>query len=150
MSKGQLVDEAGSAQDLPVELEEDGLVARVADAAWEKKALDMKVLDVRGLVSYADFFVICSGRSDRQVQAIAQNIADELRDGGVRPLGVEGIAHGHWVLMDYGDIIVHVFHISDREEYGLERIWGDAPSLDMNVPADLRTDRDAEGQYASV
>lgn len=123
---------------------------RIAEAAWGKKALDLKILDVRNVVSYTDFFVICSGRSDRQVQAIAQNIADELRDEGVRPIGVEGQTHGLWVLMDYGEVVVHVFHLAEREAYGLEQIWKDAPFLDIDVPADLTTERDAEGQYASV
>ncbi len=150
MNETQRVDDARP--NLAVEMEDDGarLAVQIADAAWSTKALDLKILDVRNLVSYADFFVICAGRSDRQVQAIAQNIADELRQVGFRPLGVEGLAHGLWVLMDYGDIIVHIFHLSEREEYGLEQIWKDAPCLPIDVPDELRTDRDAEGQYESA
>lgn len=126
------------------------LAEQIAEAAWDRKALDLKILDVRKLVSYADYFVICSGRSDRQVQAISQNISDELREHGFRPLGIEGQAHGMWVLMDYGDIIVHIFHLAEREEYGLEQIWKDAPRLTIEVPEGLTTDRDAEGQYTSA
>jgi ribosome-associated protein len=139
-----------------VEEDEEGefqfarLAEQIAEAAWDRKALDLKILDVRKLVSYADYFVICSGRSDRQVQAIAQNITAELREQGFRPLGVEGQAHGMWVLMDFGDIIVHIFHLNEREEYGLEQIWKDAPRLDVEVPEGLTTERDAEGQYTSA
>ncbi len=152
MSDSHLVDENDApAAEAAVDEDREGsrLAEQIAEAAWDRKALDLKIMDVRKLVSYADYFVICSGRSDRQVQAIAQNITDELREYGFRPLGVEGQAHGMWVLMDYGDIIVHIFHLSEREEYGLEQIWKDAPRIDIEVPEGLTTDRDAEGQYAS-
>jgi ribosome-associated protein len=77
----------------------------------------------------ADFFVIASGRSDRQVQALAGAIVDELRDAGVRPIGVEGKASARWVLLDYGSVIVHVFAPEEREYYGLERLWGKAAQV---------------------
>jgi ribosome-associated protein len=78
--------------------------------ALEKKAYDLVVLDVRERTSLADYFVICTGRSDTQVQAIAQSIAENLGKMGLRPLSIEGYAAGHWVLVDYGDVIVHVFY----------------------------------------
>lgn len=154
MSDSHWIDESGSSDAEAFEEVEslDGprLAERIADAAWERKALDLKILDVRNLVSYADYFVICSGRSDRQVSAISQHITSELRDDGIRPLGVEGQSHGMWVLMDYGEVIVHIFHLAEREEYGLEQIWKDAPRLPVDVPPDLTTERDAEGQYTSA
>jgi ribosome-associated protein len=78
------------------------------------------------LTTMADYFIICSGRSDRQVQALSGTILDELRDEGVRPLGVEGLESARWVLIDYGAVIVHVFAPEEREYYGLERLWNKA------------------------
>ena len=77
----------------------------------------------------ADFFVICSGRSDRQVQALASAIVDELRDDGIKPIGMEGKASSRWVLLDYGSVIVHVFAPEEREFYGLERLWSNAAQV---------------------
>jgi ribosome-associated protein len=77
----------------------------------------------------ADFFVILSGRSDRQVQALAGAIVDELRDDGIKPIGTEGKASARWVLLDYGSVIVHVFAPEEREFYGLERLWGKAAQV---------------------
>lgn len=77
----------------------------------------------------ADYFVICSGRSDRQVQALAGAIVDQLREEGVRPLGVEGVASSRWVLVDYGSVIVHVFAAEERDYYGLERLWSNAAQV---------------------
>ena len=81
------------------------------------------------LTTMADFFVICSGRSDRQVQALSGAIADELRDSGIRPLGVEGRESSRWVLLDFGSVIVHVFAPEEREFYGLERLWSGAQQV---------------------
>ena len=77
----------------------------------------------------ADYFVICSGRSDRQVQALAGAIVDQLREEGVRPLGIEGRASSRWVLLDYGSVIVHVFAAEERDYYGLERLWSNAAQV---------------------
>ncbi|HEX6474237.1 MAG TPA: ribosome silencing factor, partial [Candidatus Limnocylindria bacterium] len=77
----------------------------------------------------ADFFVIASGRSDRQVQALSQAIVDELRDEGIKPLGVEGLSSARWVLLDYGSVIVHLFAPEEREYYGLERLWSSATQV---------------------
>ena len=122
------------------------LLARViSEAAWDRKALDLEVIDVRAMVSYCDYFIICSGRTDRQVQAIADGIASDLRDSGYRPRGVEGTTQGLWVLMDFGDIVVHIFQMHEREKYNLERMWEDAPRLEVEIPEGLKTERGPDG-----
>ncbi len=98
-------------------------------AALGKKAEGLVVLDVRGLTSIADAFVICSGRSNRQVSAIAEHIERFLKKQGIRPLGVEGKGDGHWVLMDYGSVVIHVFYSETRAFYDLEGLWVDAKSV---------------------
>lgn len=98
-------------------------------AALEKKAEGVIVLDVRGLTSIADAFIICSGRSNRQVSAIAENIQRSLRKRSIKALSVEGLGDGHWVLMDYGHVIIHVFYESTRVFYDLEGLWIDAPRI---------------------
>jgi len=101
----------------------------VLTAVMGKKALDIIVLDVSGLTSLADSFIICSGRSNRQVTAIADYIRTDLKQQGVAPLSVEGLQEGHWVLMDYGDIVIHVFYDDVRRFYDLEGLWSDAPRI---------------------
>jgi ribosome-associated protein len=105
------------------------LAHRVVEIASDKKANDIVMLRTAELTTMADFFVICSGRSDRQVQALAGAIVDELREEGIRPLGTEGRASSRWVLLDYGSVIVHVFAPEEREFYGLERLWGKAAQV---------------------
>jgi ribosome-associated protein len=95
-------------------------------AALAKKAEAVVVLDVRGLTSIADAFIICSGRSNRQVSAVADHIERFLKAQGIRPLSVEGRQEGHWVLMDYGHVIIHVFYKETRAFYDLEGLWVDA------------------------
>lgn len=101
------------------------------NAALEKKATDIVLLSIKGIVSFADYFLICGGTSDRQVQAIAQSIETELKKRGHRALGIEGMSQGRWVLIDYGDVIVHVFQESVRRFYDLEGLWIDAPRIDI-------------------
>ena len=98
----------------------------IAIAALEKKAVGLEILDVAGKVDYADFLVIMTGRSDRHAQALAQGIEDELRKKNVRPVAVEGLPNGSWVLMDFGDVVVHIFHEDVRGYYDLESLWMDA------------------------
>lgn len=99
----------------------------VVEAALEKKALNAEIIDVRGKVDYADYVVVMSGRSDRQVNAIVRGIEDHLREKhGVRAVGVEGLPRGHWALIDYGEVVVHVFHEDTRGYYDLEALWLDA------------------------
>ena len=97
-------------------------------AAVDKKAYDLNVLAVAKLTSIADYFVLCSASSERQSQAIADNIVERLREERkVKPLLIEGASQGRWILLDYGDFIVHIFTEDCRRFYGLERLWGDAP-----------------------
>lgn len=114
----------------------DGLSRALAcaRAALDKKAVDLVVLDVRGLTSIADYLVICTGRSDRQVQAIAQAVDEQLREDGERPIAIEGMTRGQWVLMDCADVIVHVFYKPVREFYDLERLWEHAPRVQLPEP----------------
>lgn len=102
-------------------------LARAAELAADRKAADMMVLDLRGISNATDYFLIVSGTSDMHVRSIAEHILDELKKEGVRPSHVEGLRTGRWVLMDYIDFVVHVFHPAAREFYQLERLWGDAP-----------------------
>ena len=95
-------------------------------AVLDRKAMQVVALDVRELTSIADAFIICSGRSNRQVSAIAEHIERQLRGHKIKPLSVEGTAEGHWVLMDYGHVIIHVFFDPVREFYDLEGLWSDA------------------------
>lgn len=102
-------------------------VRRAAELALDRKAHDVLVLDLRGISSATDYFVIAGGTSDVQVKAIAEHLVDELKKDKVRPEHVEGLQGGRWVLLDYVDFVVHVFHPQARSFYQLERLWGDAP-----------------------
>ena len=106
----------------------------IVAAALEKKASNLSVLCVRDVTSIADYFVICSGRSDRQVQSIAQGIEETSLDHGIKPFAVEGTGRGHWVLMDFSDVIVHIFYEPVRQFYDLEGLWGDAPRAQLPEP----------------
>jgi ribosome-associated protein len=107
------------------------LALEVAGAALEHKALNVEIIDVRGKVDYSDYVVIMSGRSDRQVAALARNIEASLAERGQRCIGVEGLPHASWLLMDYGDVIVHIFHEDTRGYYDLETLWIDAARVSM-------------------
>jgi ribosome-associated protein len=104
-------------------------VRRAAQAALDKKAVDLVVLDVQALSSVADYFLICSGKSTTHVQTIVDAIREELKAAGSRPLHAEGLAQSGWILLDYGDVLAHVFLEDTRMYYALERLWGDAPAL---------------------
>ena len=113
----------------------DEQVSSLADfvrAALGRKARDLLILDVRALTSFADVFLICSGKSNRQVTAIAEHIRRDLRDRGISPLSVEGLNEGLWVLMDYGHILVHVFLEPVREFYDLEGFWSNAEQIPVD------------------
>jgi ribosome-associated protein len=110
--------------------------------ALDKKALEPTLLDVRGLCSYASFQLVVSGRSDRQVDAITEGIVVGMKDAGIQPLSTEGKRSGHWALIDFGDLIVHVFLHQSREHYDLEGLWVDAPRIELAVPADARVSAD--------
>lgn len=101
-----------------------------AGEALRFKAQDLVVLDVGRFSSFADYFIICSGKSSRQVQGIADNLEAELKACGFRPIGIEGKREGHWILMDYGDVIIHIFYEPVRYFYDLESLWSDAPRVE--------------------
>jgi ribosome-associated protein len=101
----------------------------VARLALDKKALDVVVLDVRGLASYAEFFVLMTAESEPQLNAIADYLEEKMRERGERALGIEGAGAGRWVLIDFGDIVAHVFYQDARAFYDLEGLWADAPRL---------------------
>lgn len=104
--------------------------ARIAaDAAEDKKARDIVILDIRGLSVIADFFIICSATSRTQVQAIADSVEERLALQGVRCKGIEGKDEGKWILLDFGDVVVHVFNEDERSFFSLERLWGDAARI---------------------
>lgn len=105
-------------------------VAKLAvQAAEEKKAVRPVILDIQGLSVIADYFVIASGHSEKQVQSIATGVKDGLEEAGVRVRGVEGYDQGRWVLIDAGDVVIHIFHRDERDFYDLERLWGDAKTV---------------------
>jgi ribosome-associated protein len=107
-------------------------------AALEKKALEPVLLDVHELASYTDFILIVSGRSDRQVMSISDGIREAMARAEVRPLGTEGQKGGQWTLLDFGDVIVHVFYHPLRDFYDLESFWVDAPRVPLQIPDDAR------------
>lgn len=102
--------------------------------ALDQKAYDLQLVEVGRCSSVADYFLICSGRSDTQVQAIARHIEESLSAEGIRPLSIEGYARGQWVLMDYGDIVVHIFYQPIRAFYDLEGLWMKAPRAELPEP----------------
>lgn len=103
------------------------------NALLQKKARDLTILKVKAVSSFTDYFVICSGGSDRQVQALADAIREDMKKAGIIPLGVEGEKIGKWILLDYADVIVHVFYEPIREFYNLEQLWPDVPRMDVDV-----------------
>ncbi|MDP2350044.1 MAG: ribosome silencing factor [Chloroflexota bacterium] len=105
------------------------LARRIVELAEDKKAADIVLLELGELTTIADAFVICSGGSERQIAAIADGIAEVLRDEGTKPIGREGTAESHWVLLDYGSVIVHVFTPPERDYYGLETHWSGARTV---------------------
>jgi ribosome-associated protein len=107
-------------------------VALINRIVTDRKALEVIVIDMREASSITDYFLICSGGSERQVRAIADAIAEEAEASGLVSLGIEGYRDGHWILMDYGDVIVHVFSQETREFYDLERLWTAAPRIDLS------------------
>jgi ribosome-associated protein len=111
------------------QLTPEEMVAAIADLAADRKALEIVQLDLRGMIGYADYFLICSGRTDRQTRAIHDAVHEGLKARGVLPRRVEGLGEARWVLMDYLDVVVHVFTPETREYYRLEQLWGEAPSL---------------------
>src|SRR5438128_12242884 len=115
--------------------ETEDAVMMAARAASEKKATDMVALDLRDLASFTEYFLICTGASARQVRAISDAVEETLRQSGKRPLHIEGYSSAEWILLDYGDFIVHVFSPASRRFYDLERLWRDAPRVEVTNEA---------------
>lgn len=109
------------------------IVKLAAAAALDRKAEDLSVYDVDALSGYADYFLLASGRSTRQTIAIAERVQRVLKKAGIKPLGVDGLKDGRWALLDFGDVVVHVFHSPVREFYDLDSLWADAPKLELET-----------------
>jgi ribosome-associated protein len=108
------------------------IAVAIAEYASDRKALDIVQLDLREVISYTDYFLICTGRSERQAKAIHDGIHLGMKtDHGILPARVEGFTKGDWILMDYLDVVVHVFTPETRDYYKLERLWGEAPALEL-------------------
>ena len=109
-------------------MESQSLANRLAEIASDKKARDIRVLDLRGVAGYTDYFVICSGGTERQTKAIHDAVYEEMKRDGVLPRSVEGAREARWILMDYLDAVVHVFTPEARGFYRLEQLWGEVPA----------------------
>ncbi|MFK2824436.1 ribosome silencing factor [Bacillus sp. B190/17] len=112
-------------------MDQPEILQRVAAAADDKRAENIVVLNMQGISLMADYFMICHGNSDKQVQAIAREVKEQAEELGYQIKRMEGFDEARWVLIDLGDIIAHVFHRDERLYYNLERLWGDAPELDV-------------------
>ena len=127
---------------LTLEAREIALLA--AEAASEKKAADVVVLDVAETLVITGYFVVATGSTDRHVRSIADEVEDQLREqGGIKPIGREGEREGRWVLLDFGDVVVHVFQPDERDFYRLEKLWADAPRVplpDSAVASDVQSE----------
>jgi len=113
-------------------IDSQALADRIARIASDRKAVDIRVIDLRGIVGYTDFFVVCSGNSERQTKAISDAVHRELKDEeGLLPRRAEGAREARWILLDYLDCVVHIFTPEAREFYRLENLWGEAPGRDV-------------------
>jgi len=125
----------GKTPPLPEAFREPQTLAKaILEAAWSKNAYQTRMLQVGSLVDYTDVFLILTGRSDRHVRAIADEIETRMKQQGVLPLGIEGRQANTWILMDYGDVVVHVFEKTARDYYDLEHLWSEAPALPVEEP----------------
>ncbi len=125
-------------------------VRTAVQAALDKKAFDLNVLAVSELTSIADYFVLCSANTERQTQAIADSVMEKVRsEASAKPRLVEGATPGRWILLDYGDFIVHVFTEECRRYYGLERLWGDAPNMTSEFTGESEAPRNVRRKKTS-
>ena len=117
-------------------MDTENLAREIATCLEDKLALDILILEVENLVGYASHFVVVSGRSERQVQALAAHVKQSMVEThGIRPLSIEGIERGRWALVDFGDVVVHIFREDERDFYDLEGLWRDAPQVRRDVAA---------------
>lgn len=124
-------------QPMKTDLEPEELADLIAGYALDKKAVDVTILDLRGVAGYTDFFVVASGGSDRQAKAIHDGVGEGLRkEHGLLPRRVEGVQEGKWILMDYLDVVLHAFTPETREHYRLEQLWGDVPKRVLTAGPD--------------
>ena len=130
-AKVETIETAVGAIDVLIDEEIFEDVRTAVQAAEEKKAQDLVVLQVAEITSFTDYFIICSGSSTRQVQAIADAIAEQLKKRGVRPMNTEGYANAEWVLIDFGTFVAHIFTETSRRFYDLERLWRDAKKVSV-------------------
>lgn len=107
---------------------------KIANFLKDKKATDIKILEIKNLSIITDYFVICSGDSTTQVNTFAEYVEEKMALEGFKPLGVEGLRYANWILLDYGDVIVHIFLEEKRHYYDLERLWLDAPRISLSEP----------------
>lgn len=119
-------------------LDTEPLAREIARLVTDSKGLEVVAMRVLELVEYTDYFVVCSARSDRHARAIYDHLWDELAKEGKKPLSSEGVEAAQWILVDYGSVVVHIFFEPVREFYGLERLWADAPRLELPPPPDAR------------
>jgi ribosome-associated protein len=115
-------------------LESTQLTNKITDLIFSKKGYEVKILDLRKLTTITDYFVICTGDSDTQVKAIADEVDRRLRDEGIKPWHIEGYQSLNWILIDFVDVVVHIFKKETREFYNLEKLWGDAPISEVTDP----------------
>ncbi|MFZ5827090.1 MAG: ribosome silencing factor [Bacillota bacterium] len=116
-------------------MESADMAQLAAHAAGEKKAKEVRILDIRSISAVADYFVICSGTSNTHIRAIADSVEELLTTKGLRLHHMEGYQNGRWILLDFGDLVVHVMQDDERSFYNLERLWGDAVEVDAKIPA---------------
>lgn len=135
----------------PEEFDTEALAHAIVEAAWEAKGLNLRILDVRGIVSYTDFLVVAHGTSERHAQSVAERVIAELRPVKVRPIGTEGLGRGArsedgtWILVDFADAVLHVFgDMETRRDFDIESIYSDAPRLELEAPEDLEVDAEPE------
>ena len=122
----------------------------MAALALDKKAEGLKLLQVSEKTSYTDYLVICSAPSERQVQAVARNILDEMRLAGVRPLGQEGLSEGHWVLLDFGEVVAHIFFEGARTYYDLDGFWEEVPEQSFDEASAMSKLKEAQALRQST
>ena len=131
-------------------MESKKLAFKISESIFDKKGYDVKILDLSKVASFADYFVLCTADSDTQVKAISDEVERKLREEGVNSWHREGYESLSWVLLDYVDVVVHIFKKDARQYYNLEKLWGDAPVVDVQDPATLKTQSAAKSEKRPV